>query len=135
AVGGGDRDLVVDPETEPEAVEAGAEVGAGPGHPDPHRGAGRHDLGHRTFSRRGRRTGHHARPRAASTAAGSTDTVATSGITDRAVSGSLSPLPVTVHTTVWPGVIVPSAWAASRPATEDAEAGSTNTPSRAPSNR
>ena len=46
-----------------------------------------------------------------------------------AVSGSLSPLPVTVHTTVDPFVTQPSSIDFSRPAMLAADAGSTNTPS------
>ncbi|CPA33063.1 Uncharacterised protein [Mycobacterium tuberculosis] len=46
-----------------------------------------------------------------------------------AVSGSLRPLPVTVHTTVEPRATQPSSIALRRPAMLAADAGSTNTPS------
>src|SRR3954452_11226402 len=46
-----------------------------------------------------------------------------------AVSGSLSPLPVTVHTTVDPFATQPSSIDFSRPAMLAADAGSTKTPS------
>src|SRR3954467_4264089 len=47
----------------------------------------------------------------------------------RAVSGSLSPLPVTVHTTVDPLATQPSSIDFNRPAMLAADAGSTKTPS------
>ena len=54
---------------------------------------------------------------------------ATGGAPVSAVSGSLSPLPVTVHTTVDPFAPSRRRWASSRPAMLAADAGSTNTPS------
>ena len=51
------------------------------------------------------------------------------GAPEMAHSGSFSPLPVTVHTIVWPGSTSPASNDLSRPATDAADAGSTNTPS------
>src|SRR5690606_28627323 len=56
-------------------------------------------------------------------------------VASRAVAGSFSPCPVTVHTTVDPFGNRPSAAVNNRPATLVAEAGSTNTPSRRASSR
>ena len=54
---------------------------------------------------------------------------------EMAHSGSLRPLPVTVQTTRWPGSSSPAAATCSRPATEAADAGSTNTASLRASSR
>ena len=58
-----------------------------------------------------------------------------SGALSSAVSGSFSPCPVTVQTTSDPRGSVPSAADCSSPATLAADAGSTNTASRADSSR
>ena len=60
---------------------------------------------------------------------GSTGSGVTVGMPFSAVSGSLSPLPVTVHTTVDPWSTQPSSIDLSSPAMLAADAGSTNTPS------
>src|SRR5271163_3885665 len=72
---------------------------------------------------------HYASPNFSTTRTGSTGSGDTFGISFSAVSGSLSPLPVTVHTTVEPGATQPSSTALSRPAMLAADAGSTKMPS------
>ncbi len=62
-------------------------------------------------------------------ATGSTGSGDTLGMSFSAVSGSLRPLPVTVHTTVEPRGTQPSSTDLSRPAMLAADAGSTKTPS------
>src|SRR4029077_5542048 len=64
----------------------------------------------------------------------STGIVAEAGWPDTAVSGSLRPWPVIVHTTTAPAGTWPLARAWSSPATPAAEAGSPNTPSPLPTN-
>ncbi len=116
-----DHDLVIETHGEPHAVEAGTEVGAGRCHHSGGRQGGRQGAGH------GRQT--YTRPSLATTATGSTGTGMTAGIPFSAVSGSLRPLPVTVHTTVEPLATQPSSTDLSNPAMLAADAGSTNTPS------
>src|SRR3954471_13489925 len=70
-----------------------------------------------------------ASPRRSAAVAASTGTVTGCGAPATAQSGSLRPLPVTVHTIRWPGSTLPCSAAFSRPATDAAEAGSTKTPS------
>jgi threonine synthase len=72
---------------------------------------------------------------AAATALGSIGTTVGDGAVSSTVSGSFRPCPVTVHTTSEPRGRVPSAVDCSSPATLAADAGSTNTPSRAESSR
>ena len=106
--GRGDRDLVVETQRKPETVEPGAEVGARRGDPCGRRQPGRKRLRHLVCVICDPRRAAQARSSAAATATGSTGTAVTSGIPTSAVSGSLRPLPVTVHTTVEPRLTQPS---------------------------
>src|SRR5262249_41756868 len=111
------HDLVVQTQCETDAVETRAKIGAG----RRHHGAGDQPGGQHLI--------HYARPNFSTTSTGSTGSAATLGMSFRAVSGSLRPLPVTVHTTVDPRATQPSSTDLSRPAMLAADAGSTNTPS------
>src|SRR5699024_10171058 len=82
-------------------------------------------------SERPRESGCQARSSASAAARASTGTMVAEGAPARAQSGSLRPLPVTVHTTRLPRGTCPASAAWSRPATLAAEASSTNTPSSA----
>ncbi len=117
--------IVVQVERQPERVEAGTEVGTRRRDPDVGRAAAKC------------RTGHVSPPARAWPAAAwaSTGTVSGLGAPAIAHSGSLSPLPVTVQTTVEPAGSRPSAAVMSSPATLAAEAGSTNTASVRASSR
>src|SRR5690606_4873907 len=123
-------DLVVQAEGQSQGVETRPEVRRGRGHTHHDRSA----VGHRHLQIertrcRNRRADDQASSRAVAAAWASTGIVPGAGAPEIAQSGSLRPLPVTVHTTRSPASISPCSRAWSRPATLAAEASSTNTPS------
>src|SRR5262249_4513085 len=110
----GSRDhVVVQVQGQPQGVEAGSKIGAGGRYLDVHLV----------------RFHGHASPSRTAAACPSTGTVTGLGAPEIAQSGSLSPLPVTVQTTVDPEGIRPSRAVISSPAMLAADAGSTKIPS------